>query len=126
MPPTAGLQDICAIRSRFMVIIAVRKPIRAQARAASQPACPAPTTMTSYFEDFMTLQFSVAHAFAPVLVCVGQIVNLRPIGNRPVNTSEFMNGPLTNLPQDNYLPHEEHDLKILVISACRRISALCW
>src|SRR5260370_11116545 len=57
MPPTAGLQDICAIRSRFMVIIAVRSPMRAQARAASQPACPAPTTTTSYFEDFMTLPF---------------------------------------------------------------------
>ena len=53
MPPTAGLHDICAIRSKFMVIIAVRSPMRAQARAASQPACPAPTTITSYFEDFI-------------------------------------------------------------------------
>ena len=37
MPPIAGLQDICAIRSRFIVTIAVRRPMRAQARAASQP-----------------------------------------------------------------------------------------
>src|SRR4029079_11262731 len=48
MPPIAGLQDICAIRSRFIVTIAVRRPMRAHARAASQPACPAPITTTSY------------------------------------------------------------------------------
>ena len=48
MPPIAGLHDICAIRSIFIVTIAVRRPMRAQARAASQPAWPAPTTMTSY------------------------------------------------------------------------------
>jgi phosphoribosylamine--glycine ligase len=46
--------------------MAVRKPMRAQARAASQPACPAPTTMTSYLEDFMTLQFKC-----------GTIINLK-------------------------------------------------
>src|SRR6185369_14337819 len=39
---------ICAIRSRFGVKIAVRRPMRAAATAASQPACPAPTTTTSY------------------------------------------------------------------------------
>src|ERR1039458_8266383 len=43
-PPTAGLQLICAIRSRFMVISAVFSPMRAAAIAASHPACPAPTT----------------------------------------------------------------------------------
>src|SRR5581483_4407532 len=48
MPPMAGLQDICAIRTRFSVNKAVRRPIRAAAMAASQPACPAPTTTTSY------------------------------------------------------------------------------
>src|ERR1039457_746130 len=48
MPPMAGLHDICAIRSRFMVTMAVRSPIRAHARAASHPACPAPITTTSY------------------------------------------------------------------------------
>src|ERR1700691_6255490 len=53
MPPIAGLQDICAIKSRFIVIIAVRSPRRPHARAASQPAWPAPTTTTSYREDFM-------------------------------------------------------------------------
>ena len=47
MPPMAGLQDIWAIRSRFIVMIAVFSPRRAHARAASQPACPAPTTITS-------------------------------------------------------------------------------
>ncbi len=48
MPPMAGLQDICAMRSRFIVTMAVFSPIRAQARAASHPAWPAPTTTTSY------------------------------------------------------------------------------
>src|SRR5690242_16520668 len=48
MPPTAGLHDICAIRSTFSVYSAVRRPMRAAAIAASQPACPAPTTTTSY------------------------------------------------------------------------------
>src|SRR5271170_2451544 len=56
MPPIAGLQDICAIKSRFIVIIAVRTPMRAHARAASQPAWPAPTTTTSY-REFFTVHF---------------------------------------------------------------------
>src|SRR5215475_14453907 len=47
MPPTAGLHDICAIRSTLSVYSAVFSPMRAQATAASQPACPAPTTTTS-------------------------------------------------------------------------------
>src|SRR5579872_6841103 len=61
MPPTAGLQDICAMRSIFIVIIAVRRPMRAHARAASQPAWPAPTTTTSYRDDCMKFIFSVAY-----------------------------------------------------------------
>src|SRR5258705_11537880 len=55
MPPMAGLQLICAIRSRFMVIMAVRRPMRAQARAASQPAWPAPMTTTSYRSGIDTI-----------------------------------------------------------------------
>ena len=47
-PPTAGLQLIWAMRSRFMVMSAVLRPMRAAAMAASQPAWPAPTTTTSY------------------------------------------------------------------------------
>src|SRR6201996_8990295 len=47
MPPIAGLHDICAIRSRFMVMISVLRPMRAAAMAASHPAWPAPTTATS-------------------------------------------------------------------------------
>src|SRR6516164_9193783 len=49
MPPIAGLQDICPTWSRLSVSIRVLAPIRAAAREASIPACPAPTTMTSYF-----------------------------------------------------------------------------
>src|ERR1700722_1922984 len=47
IPPTAGLHDICAIRSTFSVNRAVFRPMRAAAVAASHPACPAPTTTTS-------------------------------------------------------------------------------
>src|SRR4051812_20265755 len=47
MPPTAGLHDICAIRSTLSVYSAVFRPMRAQATAASHPACPAPTTTMS-------------------------------------------------------------------------------
>src|ERR1035437_6502624 len=55
MPPMAGLQLIWAIRSRFMVTMAVRMPMRAQARAASQPAWPAPMTTTSYRSGIATI-----------------------------------------------------------------------
>jgi len=57
IPPIAGLQLICAIKSRFSVKIAVRSPIRAAATAASHPACPAPTTTTSYCSVKLTLLF---------------------------------------------------------------------
>jgi hypothetical protein len=48
MPPTAGLQGMRAIESAFIVMIKVLRPFLAAANAASQPACPAPTTITSY------------------------------------------------------------------------------
>lgn len=47
MPPTAGLQLICAILFMSIVMSRVSEPSRAAAAAASQPAWPAPTTMTS-------------------------------------------------------------------------------
>ena len=46
-PPMAGLQGIMATLSKQMVVSSVFMPIRAAAKAASQPACPAPTTITS-------------------------------------------------------------------------------
>ena len=36
---------------------------------------------------------------------VGQVDNLRPIGNRPVNNSEFTTRRITNPPQVINLPH---------------------
>ena len=48
IPPTAGLQLICPILFISMVMRQVAAPILAAAAAASQPACPAPITMTSY------------------------------------------------------------------------------
>jgi len=44
----AGLHDIWAIVFMFIVISKTFEPIRAAAFAASQPAWPAPTTITSY------------------------------------------------------------------------------
>src|SRR5690606_28073152 len=44
----AGLQLICAMFCKFIVIRSVELPSLAAAAAASLPACPAPTTITSY------------------------------------------------------------------------------
>src|SRR5829696_4625330 len=46
-PPIAGLHDICPMLSSALVTSPTRAPRRAAATAASVPACPAPTTMTS-------------------------------------------------------------------------------
>ena len=56
-PPIAGLQLIFAMVSMFMVIRITLEPIVAAACAASQPACPAPITITSY--SFFMLLFHV-------------------------------------------------------------------
>jgi len=47
VPPIDGLHGISASASRFSVTKSVLNPIRAEASAASQPACPAPMTMVS-------------------------------------------------------------------------------
>ncbi len=47
-PPTDGLQGINATISKLIVNSNVFDPSLAEANAASDPACPAPTTMTSY------------------------------------------------------------------------------
>src|SRR6266852_8452063 len=47
IPPIDGLQDICPSVSMLWVSRRVRQPARAAARAASVPAWPPPTTMTS-------------------------------------------------------------------------------
>ena len=55
IPPTAGLHDICAILFMSMVTKSVLAPMFALAHAASQPACPPPMTMTSYFRIISNL-----------------------------------------------------------------------
>src|ERR1700761_6818256 len=52
-PPIAGLQLICAIVPMFMVINSTEEPRLAAAAAASQPAWPAPTTITLYFSNIL-------------------------------------------------------------------------
>jgi len=47
-PPIAGLQLIKPMLSALRVKISVFNPSRAQAKAASIPACPAPITIISY------------------------------------------------------------------------------
>src|SRR2546421_5681511 len=47
IPPMDGLQDICPSVSMLWVSKRVRQPARAAASAASVPAWPPPTTMTS-------------------------------------------------------------------------------
>ena len=50
IPPTAGLQLICAILFMSMVTRHVFAPMFAAATAASHPACPPPITKTSYLK----------------------------------------------------------------------------
>ena len=50
IPPIAGLQLICPILFMSIVIRQVEALILADATAASQPACPAPITITSYLK----------------------------------------------------------------------------
>ncbi|EJX09655.1 hypothetical protein EVA_02234 [gut metagenome] len=57
MPPMAGLQLICAILFMSMVIRQVLEPRLAAAAAASQPACPAPITITSYLNSIRLVIF---------------------------------------------------------------------
>jgi hypothetical protein len=64
------LQGMWAIRSRLRVKTAVRQPIRAAANAASDPACPAPTTITSksrFIPDYYTQE---RHDFVPTVTVV--------------------------------------------------------
>ena len=53
IPPTAGLQLICAILFMSIVIRQVLAPVLAAAEAASQPACPPPMTRTSYSKTIL-------------------------------------------------------------------------
>ena len=48
IPPMDGLQDIWAMVSKLWLKSRVLAPVLAAARAASQPACPPPITITSY------------------------------------------------------------------------------
>ena len=57
-PPMAGLQLILAMVSRFIVISKTLQPMVAAEWAASQPAWPAPTTMTSYFDSIKIRGFT--------------------------------------------------------------------
>ena len=57
MPPTAGLQLIWAILFMSIVTRHVLAPMPAEAAAASQPACPPPITITSYFKIMFILFF---------------------------------------------------------------------
>ena len=69
VPPIAGLHGMDATVSRESVHTPTRHPMRAAANAASTPACPAPTTMTSYRITSLDLRssFSDAELFEDVL-----------------------------------------------------------
>ena len=60
IPPTAGLQLICPILFMSIVIRQVLEPKFAAAAAASQPACPAPITITSYLKSILPYLLSNA------------------------------------------------------------------
>ena len=58
LPPIFGLHGIIAILSTLTVKIIVSRPSLAHASAASHPACPAPTTTTSYSSSTYGILFS--------------------------------------------------------------------
>ena len=60
MPPTAGLQLICPILFISIVMRHVLDPRFAAAAAASQPACPAPITITSYLNSILAVSLLLA------------------------------------------------------------------
>ena len=55
MPPIAGLQLICPILFMSIVIRQVLAPMLEAAVAASLPACPPPTTITSYLKFILVI-----------------------------------------------------------------------
>ena len=62
----AGLQDISPMVAKRCVTSAVRAPMRAAAAAASQPAWPPPTTITSKAEDDMNLNLGPESGPQPI------------------------------------------------------------
>jgi len=62
LPPICGLHGILAIASKLIEKINVFIPNLAAASAASQPACPAPTTATSYSPALYSI-FSLLFSF---------------------------------------------------------------
>jgi hypothetical protein len=65
----AGLHDICPITCMFMVMSKVLEPKLAAAAAASLPACPAPTTITSYIGNMLLLVFLMFHVEHLLFLC---------------------------------------------------------
>ena len=55
------------------------------------------------------------------LIHVGQIVNLRPIGNRPVNEFGIIYGPINNRPQVTNLPHKNLLPEVGVVERGRQL-----
>ena len=68
IPPTAGLQLICPILFMSIVMRHVFEPKLAAAAAASQPAWPAPITITSYLKSIDVYLFTWMQKYEKVLV----------------------------------------------------------
>src|SRR5687768_7371257 len=64
-PPMAGLHDIQPIVSIDMVSSSVRRPMRAHAHAASHPAWPPPTTITSQTRSIIVRRLYAGAALEP-------------------------------------------------------------
>src|SRR5690625_4992612 len=82
MPPMAGLQLIAPIVSMLWVSSSVRAPARAEASAASVPAWPPPTTITSCRKEALALMaVIIARCAEPHQVWRGKV------GTLPANPS---------------------------------------
>ncbi len=80
-PPMEGLQDIAPMVAKRWVTSAVRAPMRAAALAASQPAWPPPTTITSKRPSIglSKKKAVVAMAGLPVKALIAALAGQRPM-----------------------------------------------
>src|SRR5258708_37581504 len=99
IPPTAGLQDIWAIRSAFRVNRAVLRPMRAAAMAASQPAWPAPTTTTSNCSLYGGT-LDILQDFEKAFLSIAALSS-SPLARQAIQEDPLLNAPNSFSPGDS-------------------------
>src|SRR5699024_8491967 len=116
VPPIFGLHGIIATLSMLTVKTIVLIPSLAAARAASQPACPAPITATSYTSLFSHTEFTeyfinqiLSYRFSrntsKCFVCIHQINRIKILRHAVFDTSFYLFQACKGLFQSLFLSH---------------------